>query len=195
MMNSRIIDRLLLLLAITLFVYIALHKSCGDGGQVKDSDTVYVTSVPDTIIIHDTTHKIVYKPVAVTSYVYVSDSTISNLETDVRDSRTTQNPCDSIRVYVDSIEDGVCKVVMRDSIRGELLGWSAELMSRKMETSRVDTMKITAYPSRMQVAVGAGFSDQIIPYVSLSKNRTHAFAGYGLRDKNVMVGVGYLIVR
>lgn len=185
MNQSKQTDRILLLLAIALFIYIALQRSCDGGGTGGSADTVYVKGVPDTVILHDTTLRFVDIPIAVKSYVYIRD-TVELPDSD----RSIINPCDSIRIYTDSIEDGVCKVILKDSIRGELLGWSAELRSRKMEITRVDTLKITAFPDRLRAGVGLGYSNQLFPYLHLSKGRIEGMAGYQIKDKSLLLGVG-----
>lgn len=186
--HSRVTDRILLLLAITLFVWILVHKSCNDTGGGGQSDTVYVQGTPDTVIIHDTTFKDVIKPVPYKVY-HVPDSgkVLSNPE------QLTDLTCDTIRVYIDSIEDGSCKVIVKDSIRGELLGWSAELYSKSMTITRVDTLKITTIPDRLRIAVGMGYSNQPFPYVNLSRGRLNGIAGYQIKDKSLLLGVGYQI--
>lgn len=187
--HSRVTDRILLLLAITLFVWILVHKSCNDTGGSAQYDTVYVQGTPDTVIIHDTTFKEVIKPVPYATYKYIRDTfhLAGNPEL------LTDLTCDTIRVYIDSIEDGSCKVIMRDSIRGELLGWSAELYSKAMTITRVDTMKITTTPDRLRIAVGMGYSNQPFPYVNLSRGRLNGIAGYQIKDKSLLLGVGYQI--
>lgn len=186
--HSRVTDRILLLLAITLFVWILVHKSCNDTGGGGKSDTVYVQGTPDTVIIHDTTFKEVVKPVPYKVY-HVPDrgKMIGNPE------QLADLTCDTIRVYIDSIEDGSCKVIVKDSIRGELLGWSAELYSKAMTITRVDTLKITTFPDRLRIAVGMGYSNQPFPYVNLSRGRLNGIAGYQIKDKSLLLGVGYNI--
>lgn len=188
--HSRVTDRILLLLAITLFVWILVHKSCNEpNGNSDKSDTVYVQGTPDTVIIHDTTFKEVIKPVPYATYKYIRDTfeLLSNTE------QLADLTCDTIRVYIDSIEDGTCKVIVKDSVRGELLGWSAELYSKAMTITRVDTMKITTIPDRLRIAVGMGYSNQPFPYVNLSRGRLNGIAGYQIKDKSLLLGVGYNI--
>ena len=160
---SHLTDKLCAWLILIAIVYLILQRSCGEpNGNPDKSDTVYVQGTPDTVIIHDTTFKDVIKPVPYKVY-HVPDSgkVLSNPE------QLTDLTCDTIRVYIDSIEDGSCKVIVKDSIRGELLGWSAELYSKAMTITRVDTMKITTTPDRLRIAVGMGYSNQPFPYVNL----------------------------
>jgi hypothetical protein len=166
-----------------------VHKSCNDTGGGGQSDTVYVAGTPDTVIIHDTTFKEVIKPVPYATYKYIRDTIelLSNPE------QLADLTCDTIRVYIDSIEDGSCKVIVKDSIRGELLGWSAELYSKSMTITRVDTLKITTIPDRLRIAVGMGYSNQPFPYVNLSRGRLNGIAGYQIKDKSLLLGVGYQI--
>jgi len=183
MNHSRVTDRILLFLAIGLFIYIAMQRSCGDTGGGGSSDTVYVKGKPDTVIVYDTTYKYVDKPVAVRSYIYVHDTiNLSN-----------NDPCDSIRIYTDSIEDGVCKAVITDSIRGELLGQSISLFSRKMEITRVDTLKITSYPDKWRIGIGAGVSQGLLLYGVASHKRTNFLGGYDFHSKAPFLGVGLMI--
>lgn len=187
---SHLTDKLCAWLILIAVVYLILQRSCGEpNGNPDKSDTVYVQGTPDTVIIHDTTFKEVMIPVSVKSYLYIRDtvelSTSSRLLPDLT--------CDTIRVYVDSIEDGTCKVIVKDSVRGELLGWSAELYSKDMTITRVDTMKITTIPDRLRIAVGMGYSNQPFPYVNLSRGRLNGIAGYQIKDKSLLLGVGYQI--
>ncbi len=189
--HQRVTDRILLTVAILLFLYISFQRSCDGDGITGKTDTLYVKGKPDTVIVYDTTFKEVVKPVAVRAYVYVHD-TVNSPETAII-SGQLENPCDSIRIYTDSIEDGTCKVILKDSVRGELLGWSAELRSRKMEISRVDTMKITSTPDRLKIGAGIGYSNQPFPYLHLSRGRIQGLAGYQIKDKSLLLGVGWQI--
>jgi len=186
--HNRVTDRILLLVAIVLFVWVLVYKSCtGEGGQ-SNSDTVYVKGTPDTVIVYDTTAKESIKPDPVRMYVYVHDTIeLSNSD------KSFINPCDSIRVYTDSIEDGTCKAVITDSIRGELLGSTVTLYSRKMEINRVDTMKITSHPDKWRIGVGAGVSQGLLIYGTASHKRTNFLGGYDFHSKAPFLGVGVMI--
>ena len=191
--HSRVTDRILLLLAITLFIWILVHKSCNDSGGGGQSDTVYVQGSSDTVIIHDTTFKEVIKPVPYKVYHGPDSGKVINSPELSIISGQLDLTCDTIRVYIDSIEDGTCKVIVKDSIRGELLGWSAELYSKSMTITRVDTMKITTIPDRLRIAIGMGYSNQPFPYVNLSRGRLNGIAGYQIKDKSLLLGVGFQI--
>ena len=192
--HNKVTDRILLLCAIVLFIWILVHRSCGEpNGNPDKSDTVYVQGIPDTVIIHDTTFKEVIKPVPYKVY-HIPDSgkKVNSPEISIFSGQLDLT-CDTIRVYVDSIEDGTCKVIVRDSVRGELLGWSAELYSKSMAITRVDTLKITTIPDRLRIAVGMGYSNQPFPYVNLSRGRLNGIAGYQIKDKSLLLGIGYQI--
>ena len=188
--HSRVTDRILLLLAITLFVWILVHKSCNDTGGGGQSDTVYVQGTPDTVIIHDTTFKDVIKPVPYKVY-HVPDSgkMIGNPE------QLPDLTCDTIRVYIDSIEDGTCKVIVKDSVRGELLGWSAEFYSKSMTITRVDTLKITSYPNKWRIGIGAGVSQGLLLYGSATRGRNQFIGGYDFNSKAPFIGLGLMITK
>ena len=187
--HSRVTDRILLLLAITLFVWILVHKSCNDTGGGGQSDTVYVAGTPDTVIIHDTTFKEVIKPVPYATYKYIRDT----FHLSGNSEQLTDLTCDTIRVYIDSIEDGTCKVIVKDSVRGELLGWSAELYSKSMTITRVDTLKITSYPDKWRIGIGAGVSQRLLLYGSATKGRNQFITGYDFNAKAPFIGVGVMI--
>jgi len=187
--HNRVTDRILLLVSIILFIWILIHKSCEGDGNLGKSDTVYVKGNPDTVIVYDTTLKEVIKPMPYAKYRYVHD-TIHLL------SNTEQLPdltCDTIRVYMDSITDGTCKVIVKDSVRGELLGWSAQLYSSSMQINRVDTIKITSYPDKWRVGIGAGVSQGLILYGIASRKRSNFMAGYDFHSKAPFMGAGVMI--
>lgn len=188
--HSRVTDRILLLIAILLFIWILVHKSCGEpGGNSDKSDTVYVAGTPDTVIIHDTTFKEVIKPVSVKSYLYIRDT----VELSSNSLQLPDLTCDTIRVYIDSLEDGTCKVIVKDSVRGELLGWSAELYSKSMTVTRVDTLKITTYPDKWRIGIGAGVSQGLLLYGSATRGRNQFIGGYDFHSKAPFLGVGLMI--
>lgn len=192
--HGRVTDRILLLVAIVLFIWILVHKSCGEpNGNFDKSDTVYIKGNPDTVIIHDTTFKEVIKPVPYKVY-HVPDvgkmiELLSNPE------QLPDLTCDTIRVYVDSIEDGTCKVIVKDSVRGELLGWSAELYSKSMTITRVDTLKITTIPDKWRIGIGAGVSQGLLLYGSATRGRNQFIGGYDFNSKAPFIGVGLMIVK
>lgn len=190
--HSRVTDRILLLLAITLFVWILVHKSCNEpNGNSDKSDTVYVQGTPDTVIIHDTTFKEVIKPVPYATYKYIRDT--FHLSGDPE--QLADLTCDTIRVYIDSIEDGTCKVIVKDSVRGELLGWSAELYSKSMTITRVDTLKITSYPNKWRIGIGAGVSQGLLLYGSATRGRNQFIGGYDFNSKAPFIGLGLMITK
>lgn len=187
--HGKITDRILLTFAILLCIYLILIRSCGDGhGGGDAADTTYITGDPDTVIIYDTTFKYVDRPVPVAKYKYVYDTIAVDSFSANKDLT-----CDTIRVYVDSVEDGTCKVLLRDSIRGELLGWSAQLYSRNTTITRVDTMKITVYPDKWRMGIGAGINQGLMLYGSASKGRNHFIGGYDFKSKSPFLGAGVMI--
>ena len=188
---SHLTDKLCAWLILIAIVYLILQRSCGEGvGNPDKSDTVYVQGTPDTVIIHDTTFKEVIKPVPYKVY-HVPDSgkVLSNPE------QLTDLTCDTIRVYIDSIEDGSCKVIVKDSVRGELLGWSAELYSKSMTITRVDTLKVTSFPDKWRIAIGAGVSQGLLLYGSATRGRNQFIGGYDFNSKAPFMGVGLMITK
>ena len=188
---SHLTDKLCAWLILIAVVYLILQRSCGEpNGNPDKSDTVYVQGTPDTVIIHDTTFKEVIKPVPYKVY-HVPDSgkVLSNPE------QLTDLTCDTIRVYIDSIEDGSCKVIVKDSVRGELLGWSAELYSKSMTITRVDTLKVTSFPDKWRIAIGAGVSQGLLLYGSATRGRNQFIGGYDFHSKAPFIGVGLMIVK
>lgn len=198
---SNLTDKLCAWLILISIVYLILQRSCGEpNGNPDKSDTVYVQGTPDTVIIHDTTFKEVIKPVPYKVY-HLPDSgkVLSNPEL-LRDHIGGVNEmidltCDTIRVYVDSIEDGTCKVIVKDSVRGELLGWSAELYSKSMAITRVDTLKITSFPDKWRIGIGAGVSQGLLLYGSATKGRNQFIGGYDFNSKAPFIGVGLMLTK
>lgn len=192
--HNRVTDRILLICAILLFVYIALQRSCNDAGGGGSSDTVYVKGKPDTVIVHDTTYKYVDKPTAVRSHPFVTDSSQSFGNPDhLPDIGNLINPCDSILIYTDSIDDGACKAIFTDSVRGELLGKSIAIFSSSMTISRTDTLKVTSYPDKWRIGIGAGVSRGLLLYGVASHKRTNFLGGYDFHSKAPFLGVGVMI--
>ncbi len=189
---SHLTDKLCAWLILIAVVYLILQRSCGEpNGNPDKSDTVYVAGTPDTVIIHDTTFKDVIKPVPYATYKYIRDTFHLSGNPELLADLT----CDTIRVYVDSIEDGTCKVIVKDSVRGELLGWSAELYSKSMTITRVDTLKITSYPDKWRIGIGAGVSQGLLLYGSATRGRNQFIGGYDFNSKAPFVGVGLMIVK
>jgi hypothetical protein len=163
------------------------QRACNDS-IIPPNDTTYIVGKSDTIVIHDTTLKEVIKPIAVTKYKYVHD-TIYGIDTLV---------CDTVRNYIDSLEDGTCKAVYNASVRGQLLGWSANLMSRKMEINRVDTIKITLpTKDRFRLGIGASLNDSLQPsgYIIASKRNINFLGSYNFKRKEIAIGVGINLLK
>lgn len=168
------------------------REGCGgDGGG--SSDTVYVKGIPDTVIVYDSTHKYVDKPTAVTKYKYVHDTIHI-----VGNSDIVLDPCDTVRNYTDSIEDGNCKALLNASVRGELLNWSAELFSKSTFINRVDTLKIyIPAKDRFRLGVGATLNDSLQPggFVLVAKGRYNYLGQYNFTRKRTTIGVGINLIK
>jgi hypothetical protein len=177
-----------ILLAIGIVIGFLLSQKACNSDKSSGGDTTYIVGTPDTIIILDTTYKYVDRPIAVTKYKYVHD-TIYGIDTLV---------CDTVRNYIDSLEDGTCKAVYNASVRGQLLGWSANLMSRKMEINRVDTIKITLpTKDRFRLGIGASLNDSLQPsgYIIASKRNINYLGSYNFKRKEITLGVGINILK
>lgn len=185
-MRSQILNTLFFILLGVAIGILINFKGCTND-QSSSSDTVLVKGIPDTVIVFDTAYKYVEKPTAVTKYKYLHDTIHLIGNSDL------QNPCDTVRNYTDSIEDGNCKALLNASVRGELLGWSAELFSKETFINRVDTVKIYIKPvEKMRIGVGVAINDSLQPigFGSISKGRFNFLGGYNLRSRSILIGAG-----
>jgi hypothetical protein len=64
-----------------------------------------------------------------------------------------------------------------------------------MTITRVDTLKITSYPDKWRIGIGAGVSQGLLLYGSATRGRNQFIGGYDFNSKAPFVGVGLMIVK
>ncbi len=134
-------------LAVCVVLGMLLCKSCHKGVKPE-----YIKGENDTVVVtHDTT---VVRDSLVPVMVYHTDT--------VHDSIFVPVDLVAIRIYEDSILDGRSKTVVRDSIRGTLLGRSMSMSHSDWTITRVDTLRQVIQPNGL-------FLEPAVTYDPLSR--------------------------